>query len=646
MRLLTKNRNAIFILSIIAGAEVILSVISYQYSVSTSNQILNIAAADIRSNAMIEAHDLTQSLENKLKTITANLQTISSTHSVQTGSELIAKSMFDAAQMSTASTTDAYYWLDSKGNVVTHSGDHLNHIGTDLTDYFTNLKFKNILYYSSVKNSTDNVRKIYISYPIIGSLANSDGNVAKISRAVSILGKSNNGNNNKTAQTVKGLVVASITATTIGRTLHHELSPQFPNTVALINRKGVLLYSQKESLIGKNYFGNQSQSALPYSIRGRLNYVIKHSLEGNVGIEDITLKGKTTSIAYEPVILNGEYLWTLYVFAPHGLASNVYAIVNQQENFSTIIIILIGALAFGIAFIILSWNKSLKLSVDARTSDLKKAIESLNEVNERLSDHDKMQEEFINVAAHELRTPTQSIMGYSELLKRSYDGYDVTKEEVIDAISRNAIRLQHLTNEILDVSQIEGHRLKLNKDRFNLNELIRNALNDVKSEVAVRGRSDNIEFKVFESNEPVFVYADSVRIYQIVSNLLSNAVKFTPPKKEVRKPITISIDAKYREATGCEKVEAVGEVIVSVKDVGRGIDQSIRSRLFSKFVTTSDGGSGLGLFISKGIIEAHHGKIWAQNNSEGQEGATFTFSLPTSQGYNDGYNTRYNNKRG
>jgi signal transduction histidine kinase len=102
-------------------------------------------------------------------------------------------------------------------------------------------------------------------------------------------------------------------------------------------------------------------------------------------------------------------------------------------------------------------------------------------------------------------------------------------------------------------------------------------------------------------------------------------------KKGVRKTITIVIDTKYKERKiAFEREEAAGKVIVSVKDVGRGIDQNIRPRLFSKFVTTSDGGSGLGLFISKGIIEAHHGKIWAENNSEGKTGATFTFTLPTS----------------
>ena len=154
MRLLSKNRNAIFILSIIAGGAIILSVISYQYSVSTSNQILNIAATDIRSNAIIEAHDLSQSLENKLKTITTNLQTISSAHSVQTGSELMAQPILNARQMSTASLTDGYYWLDSKGNLVAHSNtnntNYLDHMGTYLRfrNYFSiplgNLNYSDI----------------------------------------------------------------------------------------------------------------------------------------------------------------------------------------------------------------------------------------------------------------------------------------------------------------------------------------------------------------------------------------------------------------------------------------------------------------------------------------------------------------------
>jgi hypothetical protein len=121
MKFLSKNGNAIIILSMIAGVTIFLSAVSYQYSVSTSNQILDIAAAEIRSNAIIEAHDLSQSLQNKLETVTTNLQTISSAHSIQTGSELMVQPILDAAQMSTASLTDGYYWLDSNGNMVAHS---------------------------------------------------------------------------------------------------------------------------------------------------------------------------------------------------------------------------------------------------------------------------------------------------------------------------------------------------------------------------------------------------------------------------------------------------------------------------------------------------------------------------------------------
>ena len=161
-------------------------------------------------------------------------------------------------------------------------------------------------------------------------------------------------------------------------------------------------------------------------------------------------------------------------------------------------------------------------------------------VNVQLRDHDKMQEEFLNISAHELRTPTQSIMWYSELLKmlrseRNHDDYGITQEGAIDAISRNAVRLRHLTNEILDASQIEGHRLKLNKERFNLNELIQNAVKDIKSQVAAAdGSSDNIEFSV-ESKEPIFVYADSCRIYQIVSNLLRPRLFYPKKRGEIEK---------------------------------------------------------------------------------------------------------------
>ena len=112
------------------------------------------------------------------------------------------------------------------------------------------------------------------------------------------------------------------------------------------------------------------------------------------------------------------------------------------------------------------------------------------------------------------------------------------------------------------------------------------------------------------------VNADKVRICEVISNLLGNAIKFTT--KEAGRNITIKAEKKDSQA------------IVSIKDTGSGIDPEIKPKLFSKFVTNSPGGTGIGLFISKSIVEAHGGRIWAENNADGK-GATFTFSLPLTE---------------
>jgi signal transduction histidine kinase len=118
---------------------------------------------------------------------------------------------------------------------------------------------------------------------------------------------------------------------------------------------------------------------------------------------------------------------------------------------------------------------------------------------------------------------------------------------------------------------------------------------------------------------PIFVEADKIRIFQVISNLLSNAIKFTD------KGGTVSISIEKRDGTEAEKKKQ--DAIVSIRDSGAGIAPEIRHRLFSKFATKSDRGTGLGLFISKSIVEAHGGKIWAENNPDGR-GVTFYFTLP------------------
>jgi signal transduction histidine kinase len=226
---------------------------------------------------------------------------------------------------------------------------------------------------------------------------------------------------------------------------------------------------------------------------------------------------------------------------------------------------------------------------------------------EELKRTDSMQREFINIASHEMKTPTQAIMGFSEMLEQ----YPDKREEMTEAIKRNAKRLHKLTNDILDVSRIESQNLRLNKEKVNINEKISNVVNDIKNQIR---NPDKLQIVFLKPKEPRYVEADKIRLYQVISNLLSNAIKFT-------KEGTISIKAKLKDNN---------EIAIIVKDPGAGIDNDVMPRLFTKFATRSDVGTGLGLYISKNIIEAHGGRIWAANNPDGK-GATFGFSLPLTQ---------------
>jgi signal transduction histidine kinase len=257
-------------------------------------------------------------------------------------------------------------------------------------------------------------------------------------------------------------------------------------------------------------------------------------------------------------------------------------------------------------------------------------------LNEQLKVHDKMQSEFINIAAHELRTPIQSILGYSELLKDSElqkeDGESRNVLHFITPILKNAQRLDKLANDILDVTRIENKQLKLNLEQFNLIDLVADIVQDFKENNAnamtsketnrsFNSRTELIQLTYEAAEEFIFVEADKARITRVISNLLSNAIKFT-------KSGLISVKCR-REYQTDENNNAVHRenAIITIKDTGSGISPGILPRLFTKFATTSNSGTGLGLFISKNIIEAHGGRIWAGNN-QNESGASFSFSLP------------------
>jgi two-component system sensor histidine kinase VicK len=239
------------------------------------------------------------------------------------------------------------------------------------------------------------------------------------------------------------------------------------------------------------------------------------------------------------------------------------------------------------------------------------------ELYENIKMHNRMQSEFVNIAAHEIRTPVQPILGMADLIESQFDGSDkieITRDDVA-LIIRNARRLERLTSDILEVTRIESGSIKLHKEMLDLNEKVHSVIKDTMGAIPTN-KKNSVRITVKAAPYPLIVEADRSRIYEVISNLLSNAIKFTDEGQ-----IVVSTEKEYEEGRQY--------AVVIVKDTGRGIDPEITPRLFTKFASKSEHGTGLGLFISRSIIEAHGGRIWGENNKEGL-GATFGFMLPLS----------------
>ena len=337
----------------------------------------------------------------------------------------------------------------------------------------------------------------------------------------------------------------------------------------------------------------------PYEIPGlalflvALIYFYKNQLYRK---SDIFYKGLLGALVID---IFGQIIMS-YSTTSFDTAHNTAHILKDAAYFVNII---------GLALSSIQYNAKLKEA----NRNLIEREEVIRSQYERLKESDKMQKEFINIASHEMKTPTQAILGFSNLLET----HPEKKMEINQGIKRNAARLQRLTNDILDVTRIESHTLKLNKETFNLNDLISHIIEDYRNQI------DNVHIQLmhnsdktsdYNENNNLVVEADRSRLTQVISNLLSNSIKFTNSEG------SISVRSEKKDS----------HVIVSVKDTGTGIDPEIMPKLFTKFATKSQtSGTGLGLFISKSIIEAHGGKIWGENYiHDTKKGSIFAFSLP------------------
>ncbi len=358
------SRNNVFLLILVIGVGISLSFLSYHYSGLTADQIADVASNDIRSNAIIETDGLSRTLLHIIDPISTNLEILSNVvnYSNIEGTQVL----IDQVQNSTKGLTEGYYWIDERGRIVSISNVNLSSIysygSIDLSnrEYFVIPKETMSKYYSSAIESIDKIPRLYISFPIIE--------------------KSNSTQNN-----FKGVIVSSIKIHELGTFLQNELTPQVASNVGLMDKNGVIIYSRNPALIGKNYLESEFQSLIPQEIKGPYNSILERSLQGSSGADDLLLNGgNKTTITYQPVYIGGKYLWTLFVSAPHQLASEVGVLINDQKNFSTLMVLIIGIVALGIAFLILSWNKQLESAVNSRTIELKEANKSLKENNKLL----------------------------------------------------------------------------------------------------------------------------------------------------------------------------------------------------------------------------------------------------------------------
>ena len=628
MKIWRTDKTNIIILASVVAVVLAISIFSYQYSVLTSNRIVDIASGEVRSNTRIEAHDISQILTNKLQTVGALLQTLADSPAVHNNEYKRAYTVINTRQHSSSDFTDFYMWLNKDGKINwisnINSSIYQKYKGTDLSyrPYYTVPKQTHTVYYSSLIESNDKIPRLYISYPVINTT-----------------GISNNRSNNNNKGILTGVVVTSIKLETLGNFLKDQLFPQFNSTIGLLDKNGTILYATgAQQYAGENIFGNKFQSTLSSLLhstesKNDLNDLMRYSLQGNTGSKDILINSKMNTIAYQPVSVSGKDFLRLYISAQHNFANNVGALIAQQQYFTVSMVIVIGGVAFIIAFLVFSWNRRLETIVKTRTAELKTANDSLaysNQqlalsnkqlalANQQLKIHDKMQNEFINIASHEMKTPTQAILGYSKLIQR----HPEKRDEMIEAISRNASRLQRLTSDILDVTRIESGSLRLNLEKFNLNQVISDIIDDYRNEIERSGSSVKLIHE--GQNEVLQIEADKNRLTQVISNLVGNAIKFTSQGS-----ITIKTE---REKV--EEEEEDGKILVSITDTGSGIDPEILPKLFTKFVAKSNAGTGLGLFISKSIIETHGGRIWALNNhsmdGNSSRGATFAFNIPMSR---------------
>jgi signal transduction histidine kinase len=626
---LFNNSFSIFIA--VVSLAVILGILFYFTYSEIERSAKDVALGEIQNVSLTQTHDSGKIIENALMDIVTNLKTIANSPTVQQSKDI--KDMvllMNAGQSSTQSITDYYRIIDKNGKMIAASNLlHNNQEYNILKDqdfsnrsYFIIPKETYKVYISDLSNSINEIPRFSISLPILIK------NVSK-NEVNGIYSFDTTNDDDFTSIPINytfdktifnGIIEASVRIDKLEKLLELSMLMSEQNEITLLDRKGVIMFTAKKDLLGENFFSDKVQSVmfnpLPVKELENINKLVNDALDGKSQIYNLkTTTSQSSTFSSGSISLEGDQFMTLLINKPYKLDVEVIHFLNLQRNFSIIAILIIIVVSSILGYFLITWNKRLQTKVDDQTIKLNQNIEQLRKANEQLKQHDKIQKEFINITAHELRTPIQSMIGYTEMIK----SFPEKTAIYLQPIERNAQRLYKLIQDILDITKIESGNLLLKKTEFDLNEKINNVIKDLTTTKKINEINQNVKLIFNPSNESYKVFADKERIYQVISNLIRNAVKFTTGDQAKIEIILEKVkDNKENEW-----------ISIKIRDNGTGIDPEILPRLFSKFTTKSEfGGTGLGLYISKQIIEAHSGTIRGYNNLNGEKGATFEFTLP------------------
>lgn len=540
------------------------------------------AVQEARRVLVDDTNHAVEDLGRNLDTISRRLQIAASSYALSERDDSEeARALLDMINVGLERYTQSIDYVDNKGTLLlTTERELLDPTGSDRSDglYYVQARERRQPVVTEVFQATDGKASVSIAVPIFTS----EGNF-------------------------EGVVAAIIPTEYIVEAVEDHLSFT-ENNVFLIATDGTIIGHADGSMIGMSIFDQ---------FDGRndvVNRNLQNMIEGRSGVFEYTSpEGQRRVAVYSPVGFSGIHTWSVFITTSPPQSQAFSTVLNDQRVFTIVAIILIGMIAAIFITFILTLNSRLHVIVQKQEQQIRGQLDDLRDTYERLTEQDKMKDEFINIAAHELRTPVLPIILSAEGLAEEIG----SNNSKIEIILRNARRINKLTNDILDVSRIKSNTFRLQKEQVSLKKIIEESIQDVIFKMA-ENKSHNlkiaIDSKLPEGKDEIS--ADRGRLNQVFANLLDNAVNFTD-----QGTITVSL----------QQGTDPGFIEVRVTDTGKGIDPAIRPRLFEKFATKSEKakGTGLGLYLCKAIVEAHGGRIWAEDNIGAGKGAVFAFSLPT-----------------